>query len=256
MAGRAVLFLCAVALLAAAAQVMTTSGGDIAATAYAATAYAGTAGSIEGSVRYSGAAPQRAVLQMAADPFCVTAHAGQTVLAEQLVVNDNNTLRWAFVHIREASSGSLPVGSAETVELNQIACMYTPRVLGMQAGATIRVTNSDRTLHNVNVQPVNNQSFNVAQPIPGMATERVFENPEVMIPVRCDVHPWMQAYVGVVPHAFFDVSGEDGSFRLEGVPPGDYVLEAWHETLGTQTMNVTVPDCDTASAVFSFGSER
>lgn len=221
-----------------------------------ATAIAGTTGSIEGSVRYTGTAPQRAVLQMAADPFCVTAHAGQTVLSEQLVVNDNNTLRWAFVHIRQASSGSLPVGAVATVELDQIACMYTPRVLGMQAGATIRVTNSDQTLHNVNVQPANNQSFNVAQPIPGMSTERVFENPEVMIPIRCDVHPWMQAYVGVVPHAFFDVSGEDGSFRMEGVPPGDYVLEVWHETLGTQTMNVTVTDGATASADFSFGSDR
>ena len=218
-------------------------------------AHAGTAGMINGSIRYTGTAPDRAVVQMAADPFCVTAHAGQTVLTEQLIVNDNDTLRWAFVHIREAS-GSLPSGGGETVELDQVACMYAPRVLGMEAGATIRVTNSDQTLHNVNVQPSNNTSFNVAQPITGMSTERTFENPEIMIPVRCDVHPWMQAYVGVVPHPFFDVSGEDGSFSMAGVPPGDYVLEAWHETLGTQTLNVTVRDGETASADFTFGSDR
>lgn len=250
MARRVVLLLFGGALLALGVQVSLSSvDGEVG------VAHAGTTGAISGSIGYTGTAPDRAVVQMAADPFCVTAHAGQTVLTEQLIVNDNDTLRWAFVHIREAN-GSLPSGSGETVELDQVACMYTPRVLGMEAGATIRVTNSDQTLHNVNVQPSNNVSFNVAQPIPGMSTERTFENPEIMIPVRCDVHPWMQAYVGVVPHPFFDVSGEDGSFTMDGVPPGDYVLEAWHETLGTQTLDVTVRDGETASAEFSFGADR
>jgi len=238
-----------VATVATVATTATTS-------AIAATGIAGTAGSIEGSVIYTGVAPQRAVLQMAADPFCVAAHGGQTVLSEQLVVNDNRTLRWAFVHIREVRSGSLPVGSADTVVLNQVACMYAPRVAGLQAGGTLRVTNSDQTLHNVSVQPLNNPSFNVAQPIPGMSTERSFDNAEIMIPVRCDVHPWMQAYIGVVEHSYFDVSGEDGSFRLVGVPPGEYVLEAWHETLGTQTISVTVREGQTASADFTFGGDR
>ena len=251
MTRRLVFLLCAAAVLAIVAQVATTAGEGV-----VAPVYAGAAGSIEGSVVYSGTAPQQAVLQMAADPFCVTAHAGQEVLSEQVVVNDNNTLRWTFVHIRAAGSGSLPVGAAATVELNQIGCMYTPRVVGMQAGSTVRVTNSDQTLHNVNVQPNNNQGFNVAQPIPGMSTERVFANPEVMIPVRCDVHPWMQAYIGVVPHGFFDVSGEDGTFRMDGVPPGEYVLEAWHESLGTQTMNITVSEGQAANADFTFGSDQ
>lgn len=213
-------------------------------------------GSIAGTVHYAGAAPVRAVLQMAADPFCVTAHSGQPVMSEQLVVNDDATLRWVFVHIRAARSGSLPRADSGTVELNQRACMYTPHVLGMVAGSTIRVVNSDRTLHNVNVQPRNNPSFNLAQPIPGMAIERVFPQPEIMVSVRCDVHPWMQGYVGVVPHAFFDVSGEDGGFRIVGVPPGEYVLEAWHESLGTQTMEVTVRDGETAAAAFTFGADR
>lgn len=243
-------FLLAVGVLALAAQPAPVSGvggsGGV---------HGGAAGRITGSIRYTGPAPERAVIQMAADPFCVSAHAGQTVLTEQLVVNDNDTVRWAFVRIRDAG-GSLPSGAPETVELNQVGCAYSPHVLGMQAGANLRVTNSDQTLHNVNAQPQNNTAFNVAQPIPGMSIERTFENPEIMIPVRCDVHPWMQAYVGVVPHAFFDVSGEDGTFALEGVPPGDYVLEAWHETLGTQTLEVTVGEGATASADFTFGGDR
>ncbi len=244
------------ATIATATIATTVAATAMAGTGIDGTAIVGTAGSIEGSVLYSGVAPQRAVLQMAADPFCVAAHGGQTVLSEQLVVNDNRTLRWAFVHIREAPPGSLPAGSADTVALNQVACMYVPRVAGLQAGGTLRVTNSDQTLHNVSVQPLNNPSFNVAQPIPGMSTERSFDNAEIMIPVRCDVHPWMRAYIGVVPHSYFDVSGEDGSFRLDGVPPGEYVLEAWHETLGTQTMSVTVREGQTASADFTFGGDR
>jgi len=250
MARRVVLLLLCAGLLAFAAQAALSSGD-----AGSGVAYAGTAGTISGSIRYAGSPPDRAVIQMAADPFCVTAHAGQTVLTEQLIVNDNDTLRWAFIHIREAS-GSLPSGGGETVVLSQVGCMYTPRVLGMEAGSTIRVTNADQTLHNVNVQPRNNTAFNVAQPIPGMSTERTFANPEIMIPVRCDVHPWMQAYVGVVPHPFFDVTGEDGSFSIDGVPPGDYVLEAWHETLGVQTLDVTVRDGEVANADFTFGGDR
>jgi len=253
MARRVLLSLMGAALLVAALVVTTMlSGAEV-----PAVAHAGTAGSIQGIVQYGGAAaPQRAVLQMAADPFCVTAHAGQTVLSDQLVVNDNNTVRWTFVHLSAAGSGTLPAGPAEAVELDQVGCMYDPHVLGMQAGATIRVVNSDQTLHNVNAQPRNNRSFNVAQPIPGMAIERTFENPEIMIPVRCDVHPWMQAFVGVVPHSFFAVSGEDGSFSLDGLPPGDYVLEVWHESLGTQTMNVTVRDGETTTADFTLGSDQ
>ena len=250
MARRVILFLLCAGVLALGLQLALSDGGGA-----AGVAYAGTAGTISGNIRYAGSAPERAVIQMAADPFCVSAQAGQTVLTEQLIVNENDTLRWTFVHIREAN-GSLPSGDGETVVLNQVGCVYTPRVLGMEAGSTIRVTNSDQTLHNVNVQPRNNTAFNVAQPIPGMSTERTFANPEIMIPVRCDVHPWMQAYVGVVPHPFFDVTGEDGSFSMDGVPPGDYVLEAWHESLGIQTLDVTVRDGEAANVEFTFGGDR
>ncbi len=131
--------------------------------------------------------------------------------------------------------------------------MYVPHVIGIQAGQTITINNKDNTLHNVNAQPANNPSFNFAQPIP-MPNDRVFENPEVMIPVKCDVHPWMQAFVGVLPHPYFAVSGEDGSFTIDNLPAGDYVVAAWHEQLGEQTQNVTVGANATVEVSFDFGS--
>ena len=213
-------------------------------------------GSISGAVRFVGSPPDPAILQMAADPFCLTAHQGETVTADNVVVNDNGTLRWVFVYVRDPGAAGRSASPLPLVELNQVACVYQPRVLGMQAGATIKITNSDTTLHNVNVQAANNPSFNVAQPILGMSIERSFASPEVMIPVKCDVHGWMQAYIGVLPHLFFAVTGGDGAFDISGLPPGDHVVEAWHETLGTRTLSVSVVAGAAASADFSFGNER
>jgi len=213
-------------------------------------------GSISGVVRFVGSQPDSAILQMVADPFCLIAHQGKTVTVENLVVNANGTLRSVFVYIRDSDAIGASVPIAQPVELNQVACVYQPRVLGVQTGATIKITNSDTTLHNVNVQATNNPSFNVAQPIPGMSIERSFANPEVMIPVKCDVHSWMRAYIGVLPHPYFAVTGKDGAFDISGLPAGDYVLEAWHETLGTRTMSMKVEAGALAIANFSFAKER
>ncbi len=213
-------------------------------------------GSISGAVRFVGSPPDPAILQMAADPFCLTAHQGEIVTVDNLVVNDNGTLRWVFVYVRDPGAVARPASPPPPVELNQVACVYQPRVLGMQAGATLKITNSDSTLHNVNVRAANNPSFNIAQPIPGMSIERSFGNAEVMIPVKCDVHGWMQAYVGVLPHPYFAVTGADGAFDISGLAAGDYVVEAWHETLGTRSLNLTVVAGAAASADFSFGDER
>ncbi len=214
------------------------------------------AASIVGMVYYDGEPPDPVVFSMIQDASCIAAHGAETILSNRLVVNDNSTLRWVFVYVREALTGSLPVGEPAPVTLDKVGCVYRPHVLGVQAGATIRIVNSDPTLHTVQLVAANNPSFNIALPQPGMDIVRVLANPEVMIPVRCNVHPWTQAYIGVVPHAFFAVSGEDGRFVIDGVPAGEYVLEAWHELLGRQTLRVVVAEGEESDLQFTFATQN
>ena len=210
------------------------------------------AGSIMGEVRYEGDPPAPTVVSMTQDAFCIASHSSETIPSKRLVVNNNGTLRWVFIYIREAITGTLPVGEPAPVILDKVGCVYQPHVLGMQAGASIRIVNSDPTLHTVHLVAANNPSFNIALPQPGMNIERVLDAPEVMIPVRCNVHPWTQAYIGVIPHAFFATTGENGRFVIDGVPPGAYVLEAWHELLGRQVIRVVVEDEKESETRFNF----
>lgn len=212
------------------------------------------AGTITGSINFTGTAETQPVLQMAADPFCLTAHAGEEVHAQRLVVNDNNTLRYVFVYVKGGLEGQSFVNASGSVTLNQVGCMYDPHVLGVQTAQPVTITNSDDTLHNINAQPANNPGFNFAQAMRGQTQDQAFANPEVMIPVKCDVHPWMQAFVGVVAHPYFSVSAEDGTFTIARLAPGEYTVGAWHETLGEQEQSVTVTANGTAEISFDFGS--
>ncbi len=213
-------------------------------------------GTIQGSITFSGAAPEAQVLQMAADPFCVTAHAGSETLSQRLVVNDNGTLRYVFVYVKSGLEGQTFTGASGAVQLEQSGCMYDPHMIGVQTNQTVTIVNNDDTLHNVNAQPTasGNPSFNFAQPVRGMTTDQTFGSAEIMIPVKCDVHPWMQAFIGVVEHPYFAVTAEDGGFTIANLPAGDYVIGAWHESLGEQEQNVTVAANGTAEISFDFGS--
>ena len=212
------------------------------------------AATISGTINFAGDAPQGQVLQMAADPFCVTAHTGQDVLAQRVVVNDNGTVRYVFVYIKGGLEGQTFTVPSGAVELSQMGCMYTPHVIGVQADQTVTIVNNDDTLHNVNAQPAINQGFNYAQPVKGMSNDQTFSSPEIMIPLKCDVHPWMQAYIGVVAHPYFAVTGEDGSFTIDRLPAGTYTIAAWHETMGEQEQSITVGANETAEVTFDFGS--
>jgi hypothetical protein len=140
---------------------------------------------------------------------------------------------------------------AEPVVLDQTACTYTPRVLGIRVNQPLLLSNSDPTFHNVHALPATNREFNhgLSPGIPPM--RHTFTRPEVMVRFKCDVHGWMQAWVGVTAHPFFAVTGADGAFTLAGVPPGTYTVEAWHEVLGTRTAQVTVGSDDVAPLALS-----
>jgi plastocyanin len=212
-------------------------------------------GVIRGTVSFDGdAIPPAPGIQMDADPNCARMHTAP-VLNELVVVGEGNGLGNVFVYVKEGTEGKTFAPPEGTVTLDQQGCLYHPHVLGVRAGQTLRFVNSDETLHNVHAFAKKNKEFNVGQPVKGLVTERVFDVPEVMIPLRCDVHKWMAAYLGVVEHPFFAVTESNGRFQLEGLPSGSYVVEAWHEEYGLQQSSVTLGEDETQSIAFSFGAE-
>ena len=209
-----------------------------------------TAGNIAGSVMIEGEVPVAETIRMNSDPVCAKEAASSDT--EYFLVDGNGGLGNVFVYVKEGLEGRTFPAASDTLVLDQQGCRYTPHVFGIRVGQTLQILNSDPTLHNIHATPTANDEFNMGQPIQGMTADRTFTAPEVMVPFKCDVHGWMNAYVGVLDHPYFAVSGAGGGFDISTLPPGDYVLEAWHERLGTQTQNVTVTEGGTAEVSFAF----
>jgi len=200
---------------------------------------AATAGSISGQVKFDGAVPPAAMIQMNADPKCVTADANPR--NEALLVAADHGVRNAFVWVKDGLDPTYAFDTpTEPAFLDQKGCIYSPRVLGVRVGQGIQMVNSDPTLHNVHALPMVNSEFNLPMPKQFGKASKVFTTSEVMVRFKCDVHPWMTAWVGVVAHPYFAVSDATGAFSLPNLPPGTYTLEAWHEKLGRQTAHVTI----------------
>ena len=207
---------------------------------------------VSGTINFTGTAPEQQQLNL--DRECQELR-DEPALSQQVVVNDDNTLRWVFVYVKEGLGDQEFGVSGEEVVLDQQGCMYEPHVIGIQAGQTLKILNSDPLLHNIHALPEQNRPFNFGMPTAGQEREQSFRVPEVMVRIKCDVHPWMESWAGVTEHPYHSVSGEDGSFSIDNLPAGDYVIEAWHERFGTQTQNVTVGDDEAATVDFSFGGE-
>jgi plastocyanin len=198
-----------------------------------------TAATVTGKVSFDGEKPKSRLIRMDAEAACAKLH-NEPVYAEEVVVNDNNTLQYVFVYVKEGLAGKTFEAPKEPAVLDQKGCLYHPHVFGVQAGQTIKILNSDPTTHNIHPLPKDNREWNQSQS-PGVGPlERSFAREEIMIPVKCNVHPWMKSYIGVVKHPFFSVTGKDGTFEIKGLPPGEYTIEAWHEKLGSSTQKVTV----------------
>ncbi len=220
----------------------------------AATAEPTGTSAIAGTVNFTGKARRGARLRMNADPVCLKQHT-KPVYGEAVVVNDNKTLRHVLVYVTDGLGGRKYDPPQEKVIFDQKSCLYTPHVVGIQVGQEFEVRNSDPTLHNVHSLSKENRPFNIAQPKQGMTFTRKFEKPE-RFRVKCEVHPWMSAYVGVFTHPFYAVTGDDGTFKIKDLPAGEYTVEAWHEKYGAQTMKVTVGEADTTTVEFTYGGTQ
>ncbi|MCG3148720.1 MAG: hypothetical protein PCFJNLEI_02165 [Verrucomicrobiae bacterium] len=206
---------------------------------------------ITGKVTYRGDAPRLSPLRMTADPYCESTHSGTAPNSEEILVNADGTLRNVFVYVKEGIRGTYPPPAAPVI-LDQLGCLYRPRVQGLQIGQTLLIRNSDDTLHNVHALADKNPAFNLGQPSRGMEAKKVFTKPEVMLRFKCDVHPWMSAYLGIVAHPFHATTGDGGVFTLKNLPAGKYVVEAWHEKLGTQTLTLELADGETKPVELAF----
>lgn len=206
-------------------------------------------GKITGKVIFSGTPPTPEAIRMDADPFCKS-HGGAGV-SETIVVGADGALKNALIFLKDGTKGKPFTRPKTKVLLDQVGCQYVPHVAGVMVGQKIEIRNSDETLHNVHASPTVNPSFNIGQPMKGMTAEKTFNAPEVVVRFKCDVHPWMAAYLGVFDHPWFAVSGPDGTFTIADVPAGTYTVEAWHEALPVQTAQVTVAGGETP-ANFTF----
>lgn len=206
---------------------------------------------ITGRVTFEGSRPSLIPIKMASDPACVQAHSGQ-VYEQTIDVNDKGGLKDVFVYVKAGADKWSYKTWTKPAVLDQDGCVYKPHVLGVMIYQPIEIVNSDSTLHNVHAMPVKNAAWNIGQPMEGMKSIKSFSEPEIMIPVRCDVHHWMSSYIGVVANPFFAVTGDSGEFTIPHVPAGTYQLEAWQEDLGTQDQQVTVLENETTQVNFTF----
>jgi len=209
-----------------------------------------TAADIKGVVTFEGTAPTNQPIKMNADPVCVKENT--TPQFQETYEVDNGKLANVFVYVKDGLGNYTYDPPTDMPKIDQMSCRYHPHVFGVRVGQPIEILNSDPTLHNIHALPKANAEFNNGQPIQGMKMNHTFTAKEVMVPFKCDVHGWMNAYVGVLDHPYFATTAKDGSFELKGLPPGTYTIEAWHEKLGTMTQSVTVAAKDSKEANFAF----
>jgi len=209
-----------------------------------------TAGSISGTIKYTGKKPARKVIDQSQDPACVQPN--KKVYDESLVVDNKGDLGNAFVYIKSGLEGKTFEVPTTPVTIDQAGCWFRPHVLGIMVGQQLEVINSDPVTHNIHPMAKVNREWNHSMAPGDPPMERKFTKTEIMIPVKCNIHDWMHAYIGVVDNPYFAISKDDGSFKIQNLPPGNYTIGIWHETLGTQEQQVTVSAKNDSSVSLTF----
>ncbi len=225
----------------------------------AATVNPATAGTITGTVKLVGTAPRMPLIKMGADPACEKNNTGP-VHSEEVVVGKDNALANVVVYIKSGLGNYSYPAPSEPVTLDQKGCMYHPHVITLMAGQQFQVINSDSLTHNIHVMSADNRAWNESQPQSAAPITKTFPRPEMAIPVKCNIHPWMKAYIFVFANPYYSTTGDDGAFTIKNVPPGTYTVEAWAEAAeaqppllsGTAEQQVTVAPSATKSVNFTF----
>lgn len=239
-------------VIGAGCKKQSTGGDRPGATAAYTTIDRNNAGTISGTIHFAKKAPPRVEIDMAQDPACAT---GPSNFSEQYVVN-NGKLQNVFIYVKDGLGNRLYAAPSTPVVMDQKGCRYIPHVIGAMVGQPVLFTNSDPTMHNVHMVPTvaGNDSVDISEAPNGSPEKRIFKKPELMLPVRCNNHPWMEAYINVVSNPFFAVSDENGHFVIKGLPPGTYTLVADHEELGQKTAIVTVGAKQAVTQDFTYGN--
>ncbi len=205
-----------------------------------------TAGTISGVIKFAGTAPKPQKIDMSQDPACKGDNTVETIAV------DNGNLANVFVYVKDGLGARTFDAPKDAVTIDQKGCRYHPHVLGLMAGQPVKVINSDETTHNIHPTPQNNREWNESQAPKANPIEKTFAREEIMLPVKCNQHPWMKMYLNVVKSPFFAVTSADGKYELKGLPPGEYTIAAVQEKLGEQTQKVTVGPKETKTVDISF----
>jgi len=212
-------------------------------------------GTIKGHVRLTGKLPGNPIIRMGMDPMCSKMNAGKRVIQEYVAASIDGSLANVFVRL-QGNFPQTPV-SSQPVIIDQRGCIYTPRVIGARVGQTVQIKNSDNLLHNVHGYSGKDNSFNFGQARAGIINDFKPKNEEVMLHLQCDIHKWMNAYIGIVTNPYFAVSDKMGAFEIDKVPPGTYTIQAWQERYGFVMKTVTVKAGAVAAIDFTYsGNEK
>lgn len=210
-----------------------------------------TAARVRGKVLFSGRKPPAKAISMNTEEACEELH-DKPVLFSPVQTGKDGGLANVFVYIKSGLEDLAFEPPKETVVIDQRGCQYVPRVVALRAGQLLTVKNSDPVSHNIHPVPVNNREWNQQQPPGAPDLQRKFARPEVMIPVKCNVHNWMRSFVGVLDHPYFTVTGDTGAFEWDSVPAGEYTITAWHETLGELTQKIALARSSEQEVTFTF----
>jgi len=205
-----------------------------------------TVATVNGTVKFDGTAPKAGKIDMSQDPACKGTNEAETVVVS------GGDLANVFVYVKDGLGSRTFDVPKDPVVLDQSGCKYHPHVLGVMAGQTVQIKNDDPTTHNIHPTPKDNREWNESQPPSSAPIEKNFAREEIMLPVKCNQHPWMKMYISVVKNPFYAVTDKSGKYEIKGLPPGTYTIAFVQEKLGEQDQKVTVGPKDTKTVDASF----